>query len=107
MHRIEELVSGMAQAAAANGTLAAARRLARARNGGHPAQGRCRECLAPAVPSQAGEILAASAALQLSLLAVLHNYTRAHKSASHFAVFWFSNTRKNATEQGANFCTSV
>jgi len=70
MYRIGELVSGMAQAAATNGTLAAAaRRLASARDGDHPTQGRCRECLASAVPGQAGEILAASAAPRLSLLA--------------------------------------
>jgi len=70
MHRTGEPVSGMAQAAATNGTLAAAaRRLARARDGEHPTQERCRERLASAVPGQAGEILAASAALQLSLLA--------------------------------------
>jgi len=70
MYRIDELVSGMARAAAANGTLAAAARsLARARGGNHPTQERCRECLASAVPGQAGEVLAASAAPQLSLLA--------------------------------------
>jgi len=70
MRRIGEPMSGTAQAAAANGALeAAARRLARARDGDHPAQGRCRECLASAVPGQAGEILAASAALRPSLLA--------------------------------------
>jgi len=60
----------MAQAAATNRTLAAAaRRLARARGGDHPTQERCRECLAAAVAGQASEILAASAALRLSLLA--------------------------------------
>jgi len=69
IHRIDELVSGMARAAAANGTLAAARSLARARGGNHPTQERCRGCLASAVPGQAGEILAASAAPQLSPLA--------------------------------------
>jgi len=69
MHRTGVPVSGMAQAAAANGTLAAARRLARARDGDRPTQGQCRECLASAVPGQAGGILAAPAAPRPSLLA--------------------------------------
>jgi len=69
MYRIDELVSGMAQAAA-NGTLAStARRLARARDGNHPTQERCCECPASAAGGQGGEMLAALAALRPSLLA--------------------------------------
>jgi len=50
-----------------------------------------------------GIAMAMAAAHELGMT----SYTRVHKSASRFAAFWFANTHKNATEQGADFCTSV